>query len=73
MGDYVRRPSLALSEFIDLRMLREVFRLDMLSSQSAHVKSFFKHPDLVKIMEWPVLFLGGCKPPRSGQFCASRP
>lgn len=59
MGDYVRRPSLALSEFIDVRMLREVMRLDMLSSQSSHVKGFFKHPDLVKIMEWPVLFLGG--------------
>ena len=28
-------------------------------SQASHVRSFFKHPDLVAIMEWPVLFLGG--------------
>ena len=59
MSDYVRRPSLRLSEFMDLRMLREAFRLDMFRSQAAHVRSFFKHPDLVAIMEWPVLFLGG--------------
>ena len=59
MSDYVKRPSLRLTEFMDLRMLREAFRLDMFRSQSSHVRSFFKHPDLVAIMEWPVLFLGG--------------
>ena len=59
MGDYVKRPSLYLSEFFDLKLLRESFRLQMFSSQSAHVRSFFSHPDLVSIMEWPVLFLGG--------------
>jgi len=59
MSDYVNRPSLRLCEFLDLRMLREAFRLDMFRSQASHVRSFFKHPDLVAIMEWPVLFLGG--------------
>jgi len=59
MSDYVKRPSLRLTEFMDVRMLREAFRLDMFRSQAAHVRSFFKHPDLVAIMEWPVLFLGG--------------
>ena len=80
MSDYVRRPSLRLSEFMDLRMLREALRLDMFRSQAqslekyllfskytraltlenfwqaSHVRSFFKHPDLVAIMEWPVIF-----------------
>ena len=84
MSDYVRRPSLRLSEFMDLRMLREALRLDMFRSQAqffekylsvvilfsiytraltfenfsqaSHVRSFFKHPDLVDIMEWPVIF-----------------
>jgi phytoene desaturase len=59
MSDYVKRPSLNLTEFIDLKMLRESLRLQMFSSQSSHVRSFFSHPDLIKIMEWPVLFLGG--------------
>jgi phytoene desaturase len=59
MADYVQRPSLHLLEFFDLRMLREAFRLHMFQSQAAHVRSFFTHPDLVTIMEWPVLFLGG--------------
>ena len=34
MSDYVRRPSLRLSEFMDLRMLREALRLDMFRSQA---------------------------------------
>lgn len=25
-------------------------------SQASHVRSFFQHPDLVAIMEWPVIF-----------------
>ena len=33
MSDYVKRPSLRLTEFMDLRMLREAFRLDMFRSQ----------------------------------------
>ncbi|EKX37753.1 hypothetical protein GUITHDRAFT_116060 [Guillardia theta CCMP2712] len=59
MSDYVRRPSLHLWEFFDIRMLRESLRLQMFKSQASHVRSYFKHPDLVSIMEWPVLFLGG--------------
>eukprot|EP00960_Hanusia_phi_P028689 747566-Hanusia_phi.AAC.1 len=59
MSDYVRRPSLHLWEFFDIRMLRESLRLQMFKSQASHVRSYFKNPDLISIMEWPVLFLGG--------------
>lgn len=59
MADYVKRPSLRIWEFLDLRMLREAFRLDMFKSQASHVRAYFSHPHLVSLMEWPVLFLGG--------------
>ncbi|MEL7530239.1 MAG: phytoene desaturase family protein [Bacteroidota bacterium] len=58
MKDYVFRPSHNIGEFIDLRLIRESFRIQMFSSMSKHVRQFFTHPRLIKIIEFPVLFLG---------------
>jgi phytoene desaturase len=58
LGDYVFRPSLSITEFIDWRLIRESFRIQMFSSMSKHVRSFFKNPKLIKLLEFPVLFLG---------------
>lgn len=58
MGDYVFRPSLSITEFIDWRLIRESFRIQMFSSMSKHVRSYFKNPKLIKLLEFPVLFLG---------------
>ena len=58
MGDYVFRPSLSITEFIDWRLILESFRIQMFSSMSKHVRSFFKNPKLIKLLEFPVLFLG---------------
>jgi phytoene desaturase len=58
MGDYVFRPSHSITEFIDLRLIRESLRIQMLSSMSKHVRKYFKNPKLVKLLEFPVLFLG---------------
>ncbi|MEO6520695.1 MAG: phytoene desaturase family protein [Mucilaginibacter sp.] len=58
MCDYVFRPSHSITEFIDLRLIRESFRIQMLSSMSKHVRKYFKNPKLIKILEFPVLFLG---------------
>lgn len=59
MGDYVRRPSLSLFEFVDARLIKESLRLDMLQSMRKHVGAYFRDQRLVQIMEFPVLFLGG--------------
>jgi phytoene desaturase len=59
INEFVYKPSLSLTEFADPRLLLEVFRLDLLKSMSAHVRKFFKDERLIKIMEFPVLFLGG--------------
>ncbi|MEM6347703.1 MAG: phytoene desaturase family protein [Bacteroidota bacterium] len=58
MKDYVFRPSHNIGEFIDLRLIRESFRIQMFSSMSKHVRQFFTNPRLIKIIEFPVLFLG---------------
>jgi phytoene desaturase len=58
MKDYTRRPSLSLREFIDAKMVREVFRLNMFGSFGKHVQKQFKDERIRKIVEFPVLFLG---------------
>jgi len=58
MGEYVFRPSHSITEFIDFRLIKESFRIQMLTSMSKHVRKFFKNPKLIKLLEFPVLFLG---------------
>ncbi|TAE46893.1 MAG: phytoene desaturase [Bacteroidetes bacterium] len=58
MRDYVFRPSHNIGEFLDLRLMRESFRIQMFSSMAAHVRKYFHNPRLIKILEFPVLFLG---------------
>lgn len=56
--DYLFRPSLSFFEFVDPRLVREVFRLHMLRSMHAYARSFFDDDKLARLVEWPVLFLG---------------
>lgn len=59
MSDYVFRPSHSILEYMDIRLLIESFRIQMFQSLSSHVRKHFSHPKLVKLLEFPVLFLGG--------------
>ncbi len=56
--DYLFRPSLSLFEFVDPRLVVELFRLRMLRSMANYARSFFDDPRLARLVEWPVLFLG---------------
>ncbi len=58
MTEFVWKPSRSLTEFLDPRLVRDAFRLDLLQSMSKHVRKFFRHPHLIKLLEFPVLFLG---------------
>jgi phytoene desaturase len=58
MTDFVNRPSVHFSEFIDLKILKSLFQLDLFQSFSAHTRKFFKDPRLISLIEFPVLFLG---------------
>ncbi|MGX5689920.1 phytoene desaturase family protein [Arcticibacter tournemirensis] len=59
MGDFVFRPSHSVKEYMDIRLLTASFKLQMFSSIRAHVKKYFNNPRIVKLLEFPVLFLGG--------------
>lgn len=58
MGDYVFRPSHQITEFIDLKLMVESLRIQMLKPMSKHVRKYFKNPKLIQLLEFPVLFLG---------------
>lgn len=58
MDEFVHKPSHSVLEFADMRVLSSVFRLQMLTSMSKHVRQLFKNEKLIELLEFPVLFLG---------------
>ncbi|MCB0545814.1 MAG: FAD-dependent oxidoreductase, partial [Saprospiraceae bacterium] len=58
MNEFVHKPSDSIREFADWRILTSMFRLQMFTSMSKHVRSLFKNEKLIKLLEFPVLFLG---------------
>ncbi|MEM9848882.1 MAG: FAD-dependent oxidoreductase, partial [Bacteroidota bacterium] len=58
MNEFVHKPSHSIWEFADMRILMSLFRLQMFQSISKSIKKRFKHPKLIQLLEFPVLFLG---------------
>ncbi|GAB3565108.1 phytoene desaturase family protein [Spirosoma luteolum] len=58
MNKFVWKPSRSVTEFLSLKLLLDVTRLDVFQSFASHARKFFKHPRLLEIIEFPVLFLG---------------
>jgi phytoene desaturase len=58
VGKLVYQPSLSITEFMDLDLLKGVFKLDVFQSMKKHIARYFKHPYIQFLMEFPVLFLG---------------
>ncbi|WP_295676225.1 NAD(P)/FAD-dependent oxidoreductase [uncultured Mucilaginibacter sp.] len=58
MNKLVQKPGLSLFEFADWDLVRGVFKLQVFTSFSKHVRRFFKDERLITLMEFPVLFLG---------------
>ena len=54
----VFKPGQSYKEFIDIDLLKGLFKLDVFRSMKSHITKFFTHPKLVALMEFPVLFLG---------------
>lgn len=54
----VFKPGQSVKEFLDWDLAKGLFKLDVFRSMKAHVAKYFKHPRLVELMEFPVLFLG---------------
>ncbi|MEL6922666.1 MAG: phytoene desaturase family protein [Bacteroidota bacterium] len=58
MNEFVHKPSHSILEFADVRVLKSLFRLQMLKSMSSHVRDLFSNEKLIQLLEFPVLFLG---------------
>jgi phytoene desaturase len=56
--DLVYRPSRSIFEFTNPRLLADVVRMDVFQSMSKHVRKFFKDENIIRLMEFPVIFLG---------------
>jgi phytoene desaturase len=58
MGEYVFKPSNSISEYFDFGLVKNGLKLQLLTSMREHVRSYFKNPMLIQLLEFPVLFLG---------------
>ncbi|WP_339900914.1 phytoene desaturase family protein [uncultured Cyclobacterium sp.] len=58
INDLVKRPSLSLMEFLDFRLFRDVLKMDIFQSMSKHLRKYFSNEKIIRLMEFPVLFLG---------------
>lgn len=58
MDRFVLKPGHSPLEFCKPDVIPHLLRLSMFGSLSAHVRSQFRHPKLIRLLEFPVLFLG---------------
>ncbi len=58
MQDLVYKPSLKVTEFADIRILKGLIKLHLLTSFSKYIRKYFKNEKILSLLEFPVLFLG---------------
>lgn len=58
INDLVYRPGRSIFEFADWRVISGLVKMDLLTNISKHIRSFFKDPYIIQLLEFPVLFLG---------------
>lgn len=58
MNRFVWKPSRSLSEFLDVKLLADAARLDVVQSFHSHIRKYFRNERILQLMEFPVLFLG---------------
>ncbi|MDN3669238.1 phytoene desaturase family protein [Echinicola jeungdonensis] len=56
--DWVYKPGNSIWEFAKPGILTEMIKLDLFHSMSHHVRKYFQHEKIIRMMEFPVLFLG---------------
>lgn len=58
MQDLVYKPGLSIMEFVNRKVMRGVFKLDLTTAFDKYVAQHFSDRRLQQLMEFPVLFLG---------------
>jgi phytoene desaturase len=58
MNNIVFKPGLSVTELFDSRLAGGLMRMHIFTSISTYIRKFFKSSRLIRILEFPVLFLG---------------
>jgi phytoene desaturase len=58
INSLVHKPGLSLTELLDPSVIKGAFKLHVFQSISTYIRKFFKNERLIKLLEFPVLFLG---------------
>lgn len=54
----VFKPSKSIFEFFDFDIMKSALRMHVLQSFHSYIRKYFTHPKLLRILEFPILFLG---------------
>ncbi|WP_281615872.1 phytoene desaturase family protein [Flammeovirga sp. SubArs3] len=58
MDDFVHRPSYSFMDFAEWQVIKNVPRLHLINNFASYIRKYFKNEKILKILEFPVLFLG---------------
>ena len=58
MKTYISTPGIHVKEYLNREVLSSLFRMDMFGAFSTHARKYFHSKKLLRIIEFPVLFLG---------------
>ena len=58
INNLVYKPGLSITEFMNYETISGALKLDIFKSMHTHIRKFFKNEKLIKLLEFPILFLG---------------
>jgi phytoene desaturase len=58
INELVYKPGRSITELMDVELAKGIFKLHVFQSISRYIKKFFKSERIIKLLEFPVLFLG---------------
>jgi phytoene desaturase len=58
MRRLVYKPGLSITEYLNPRLIIDMMRMDLLKPFDEHIRKYFSHPRILKLIEFPILFLG---------------
>jgi phytoene desaturase len=59
MKEFVHKPSLSFFEYTEPKLLGAALKLHLFQSFHDYTRKYFKHPKLLQLLVFPILFLGG--------------
>lgn len=56
--ELVYKPGRSIMEFADMRVLKGLVQMHLLTSMKTYIRKSFSNPKLIQLLEFPILFLG---------------